>query len=130
MSRVAWDTPRTITESRLASSAASTLRAGVAVAAALCAAGIVWSIISRGPRPDLSAFEGQPEHLTAPAGAFSAMWGDPSALAQAGLIVLIATPMVRVLVWLGVFARGREAFYTGACAVVAGLLTLAVLRGM
>jgi uncharacterized membrane protein len=55
--------------------------------------------------------------------------GRPSAFMEAGILVLLATPMLRVLTLIGVFARERDIRFAAAAVVVAGLLVLGVLLG-
>jgi uncharacterized membrane protein len=51
----------------------------------------------------------------------------PIAIAQAGLLVLIATPVVRVGVSLVVFVLDRDRLYAAITAAVLGLLLLSLL---
>lgn len=55
--------------------------------------------------------------------------GRPSAAMEAGILVLLATPVVRVLVLIGVFARDRDPRFVAAAVAVAGLLALGVFVG-
>ncbi len=55
--------------------------------------------------------------------------GRPSAFMEAGILVLLATPVLRVLVLIGVFARDRDFRFVAAAATVAALLALGVFLG-
>ena len=55
--------------------------------------------------------------------------GRPSAVMEAGILVLLATPMLRVLVLIGVFAREHDSRFTAAASAVAALLILGVFLG-
>ncbi len=55
--------------------------------------------------------------------------GRPSAVMEAGILVLLATPVVRVLALVGVFARDRDPRFVAAAATVAALLILGVFLG-
>lgn len=50
-------------------------------------------------------------------------------LAYAGLLALAATPILRVVVMIGVYARRREWFMLAVSAIVLGLLTTGLLLG-
>jgi uncharacterized membrane protein len=55
--------------------------------------------------------------------------GRGTCVLYAGLLLLAATPILRVLVMLGVYARRRETFMIVVSAVVLGLLAVGVLMG-
>jgi uncharacterized membrane protein len=55
--------------------------------------------------------------------------GRPSAAMEAGILVLLATPMLRVLALIVVFARERDFRFVTAAATVATLLILGVFLG-
>jgi uncharacterized membrane protein len=85
---------------------ANLLRAGVALAAALVLAGGAWYVASSGRVPDYGKFHadvhGLGELLTLD-------W--PEKLIEAGLLVLIATPVARVAFSLAAFAVERDRMY-------------------
>jgi uncharacterized membrane protein len=53
----------------------------------------------------------------------------PSAAMEAGILVLLATPVVRVLVLIGIFSRDRDVRFVAAALAVAALLILGVWLG-
>lgn len=55
--------------------------------------------------------------------------GRPSAFMEAGILLLLATPMLRVLAMIGVFSRDRDIRFAAAAVAVACLLVLAALLG-
>ena len=55
--------------------------------------------------------------------------GLPSALIGSGILVLAATPIVRVLALIGVFARRRDLRFALVAATVALLLAIGVVLG-
>jgi uncharacterized membrane protein len=111
------------------------LRAGVLLGTALIVVGVVqmartgqtgYASVSSHSLGALLAFAppGSPGHFpVAPVAIFrAAVIGKPDAIIALGLLVLIATPALRVAVSVGFFIAERDRFY-----VVATLLVLAVL---
>jgi len=77
----------------------------------------------RQPAPDLRAFQGQPEQLRNPAGILHESAAlEPRGLIMLGLLLLIATPVARVMFSIAAFALQRDRLY-----VLFTLLVLAVL---
>lgn len=65
-----------------------------------------------------------------PAQAIQAMIdGDPIGLIDLGIMVLIATPLLRILVALGTFAHGREWKFVAVSLVVLLVISVAILIG-
>ena len=100
---------------------------GVGVSAALVTAGFVSGLIVGWTGSLVGAAPG----TTAPTD-FSAMLAGlgalrPIALAQAGLLVLVATPVIRVAVSLVAFVLERDRLYAAVTAAVLGLLLLSLL---
>jgi uncharacterized membrane protein len=101
------------------------LRAGVLLAAAIVLIGGGQYLLSEGSRPSAvyAMFRGEPADLLSVHGIVSdAMSGSARGLIQLGLLVLIATPIVRV-VWSVIgFLRERDWIYVLFTIVVLGLL--------
>lgn len=97
------------------------LRAGLAVSFVLMAAGIVLAVV-RGQGLAL---------LAVPLGELGAglVAADSAAYLSLGLVVLIATPFVRVAGSLLAFVRLRDRRYALVTAVVLGVMCLSVLLG-
>lgn len=74
-------------------------------------------------KTDFHQFHGQPSYLTSLQGiASSAIHGSPRAIIQSGLLLLIATPIARVVFAVIAFALQRDKLYVGISVIV--LLTL------
>ena len=104
------------------------LRAGVLLAAALVAAGGVVYLFKYGTgAPRYGAFHGEPDDLRSVGGivrAAAALRGR--GLIQLGLLLLIATPIVRVVFSLIAFALQRDRTYVVVTAIVTALLLLSL----
>lgn len=101
------------------------LRAGVMLSAMIVAAGGVWYLAaSAGPRPPFGHFSGLPgiHALTALPG--------PEVLILAGLLLLIATPVARVIFSIVAFALEEDWAYVGITAIVLGVLAYSILTGL
>lgn len=102
------------------------LRAGVVVAAVVVLAGGVWYLVQHGGEtPDFHQFNPQrrPGELRSVTGTVAAIRSLHSrGIIQLGLLLLIATPIARVLFSVYAFARQRDRTY-----VVVTLLVLAIL---
>lgn len=100
------------------------LRAGVVIAALVVIGGAVPYLASNS-RAHVSyrTFQGEPEDLKSVAGILhDAFSGNPRGVMQLGLLLLIATPIARVLFSAVAFAIERDRMYVGFT-----LLVLAVL---
>ena len=94
---------------------------GVAVAVALMAAGLVLGVVDR---------RGLPAHVV-PLGDLPSLLGslDPAAYLSLGLMVLFATPFVRVAGSIVAFAREHDRRYVLITAVVLVVMCLGVVLG-
>jgi uncharacterized membrane protein len=94
---------------------------GVAVAVALMAAGLVLGV---------AGGEGLPSHVVS-LGDLASLLGsfDPAAYLSLGLMVLIATPFVRVAGTIVAFAREHDRRYVGITVVVLVVMCLGVALG-
>jgi uncharacterized membrane protein len=97
------------------------LKAGIAIAVAFMAVGLVLSLFDQ---------EGLPSHVV-PLADLPALLGrlDPAAYLSLGLIVLIATPFVRVAGSIITFARERDLRYVLITAAVLAVMCLSVVLG-
>jgi len=107
------------------------LRAGVALAVLVVLAGGVLYLGRYGEEPaKYRSFHGENAHLLSVAGtADAAFGGDPAAIIQLGLLILIATPIARVIFSVFAFAAGRDRLYVGITLIVLAIL-LASLLGL
>lgn len=107
------------------------LRIGVFIAAAVTVAGGIAFMIHHGSLvPDHSVFRGQPEMLSTLTGVIAgAIALEPAAIVQLGIVLLIATPVARVLLTLIAFAIQRDWMYVLISAIVLALLTYSLVVG-
>ncbi len=100
------------------------LRLGVILAASVVAAGAVLFLIHHGvERPDYHIFRGEPSDLRRVNGILAdAFDARGRGLIQFGLLLLVATPIARVVFSAAIFALERDRRY-----VVFTLIVLAVL---
>ena len=107
---------------------AALLRVGVVVAALfVLLGGVLYVAQHGGDRPDYSRFGGEPEELKTVRGVLSAALAlRPRGLMQLGLLVLVATPVVRVAVSLVTFLRERDRLYAALTGVVLLVLLLSL----
>jgi uncharacterized membrane protein len=108
---------------------ARVLRAGVIASATIVLAGGVIYLSKRGTvLPDYRVFRGQTADLRSIRGILiDAVSGSGRGLIQLGLLVLIATPIVRVLCSVAGFARERDWLYVAITIMVLALLSYSLL---
>jgi uncharacterized membrane protein len=105
------------------------LRAGVLLAAAvvLCG-GILYLFSHRGPNEDLRHFHSEPDELRSVTGVIhGAAHVDSRAIIQLGLLLLVLTPIARVLFAAVAFALERDFLYVLISLVVLALLIVGLL---
>src|ERR1700737_179472 len=109
---------------------AHVLRSGVLLAALVVAAGGV-VVPPRGPGPpQYRVFRGEPSSLRSVHGiVVEAMHVRPDGIVQLGLLLLIATPIARVVFSVIGFVKQRDWLYVGITAAVLALLTCSLLSG-
>jgi uncharacterized membrane protein len=100
------------------------LRIGVLLAAAVTfVGGVIWLRHWGGTVMDWRTFRGEPVHLEHVAGILAAVRaGEARAIIQLGILLLIGTPIARVLFSLVSFALQRDRLY-----VVTTLIVLTIL---
>ena len=100
------------------------LRTGVVIAALIVLAGGVWFLSeAHGARREYKTFRGVPAELSNLHGIFhGAVGGQALAVIQLGILVLIATPVARVLFSMLGFGLERDWMYVGVTAIVLVLL--------
>ena len=106
------------------------LQVGVAMATVVVIIGSVLLIARHGHETvDHRVFRGAAATLTS-VGAIvhAAFAGDPLAITQLGLVLLIATPIARVALTLIAFVAQRDWLYTGLTAVVLAILAWGLLH--
>jgi uncharacterized membrane protein len=125
--------PRTPwTDERVEQVIGNLLRAGVIAAALVVFGGGVCYLIHEGTHPvrDRSTFQEGPDYLRSPVGIVRhALRGEDRALIQLGLLLLIATPVARVLFSVFAFARERDFTYVLVTLVVLAILLYSLFSG-
>jgi uncharacterized membrane protein len=104
---------------------ATILRVGVALSAAVVLAGGIWYLAeSGGASPPYRHFTGIPGiHALAALPA-------PEVVILAGLLLLIATPVARVVFSMAAFALEKDWAYVGITAAVLGVLAYSIVTGL
>jgi uncharacterized membrane protein len=100
------------------------LRTGVIVAGAVVLTGGILYLIRHGPgTPSYHVFRGEASYLHRPEAILRhAVSGEPKAIIQFGLLLLIATPVARVAFSASAFLRAADYKYTVITLIVLGLL--------
>lgn len=107
------------------------LRAGVLAAAAVALVGGVIVLIRHGSRlADYASFTGEAAEFTSIGGIVRGVLAlDSRALVQLGLVLLIATPILRVIFSLVAFVIQRDRLYVIISAIVLAVLLFSLLFG-
>jgi len=118
-----------ITDRQVEQSIGILLRSGVLLAAAVVLFGGILYLVHRGSmHADYHAFHGVPRELKTPSltirDAFS---GSPEAIIELGLLLLILTPVARVVFSVIAFARERDFMYVGMTLIVLAVLLYSLL---
>lgn len=119
---------RAATEERLAVIISTLLRVGVVASVALVlAGGIAYLAASGTDIPHYEQFRGQPATLSGVCGVVArAVRLDPLALIQTGLLLLILTPVARVVLSIVAFALERDRLYLVISAIVLAVLVFSL----
>ncbi len=122
---------RTWTDRRIGQMIGTLLWIGVLVAAAVVfAGGLVFLIRNGSAMPDFHTFHGEPGELrNVPGIAGAAFSLDPRGIIQLGLVVLLATPIVRVILSVFIFIRQRDYTYIVVTLVVLTVLLYSLTGG-
>lgn len=114
-----------LTDERLEIAIGRTLQIGVLLAAALVlAGGILYLLRAHGaPTPDYRTFHGLAKHLRTPSGIWrGVLAGRAGSVIQLGLLVLIATPVARVILAGVGFFMERDRLYVWVSVAVLAVL--------
>lgn len=122
--------PSTWSDERLEIIIGNLLRIGVAGAAiVVLAGGILYLVTYGGTRLDYRTFRGEPNELRNISGIIhGAGTGDPRAIIQLGLLLLIATPVARVVFCAFGFWREGDNRYVVIALIVLGVLMYSILK--
>jgi len=111
-----------MTDRRLELILGTLLRVGVALSASVVLAGGIWYLAASGmAAPDYHHFHAAP-HGFASLGGLS----GPAMLIQIGLLILVATPVMRVIFSLVGFALERDRVYVAITLVVLAVLLYSI----
>ena len=108
------------------------LRAGVIIATVVTAAGGALYLARHGlESADRRLFRGEPDELRSIAGILRGTFGgQPTAIVQLGLLLLIATPVARVAMSLVAFLLQRDRAYVIVTTIVLALLIFSLTGGV
>lgn len=106
------------------------LQAGVLLASTtVLVGGILYLNAHAEMRPDYRTFRGEPDGLRSPSGLLHLLsTGEPAAILQLGILLLIATPIARVIFAVIGFAIERDRLYVLVSLIVLGVLTLSLFH--
>lgn len=106
------------------------LQVGVLLASfVMLIGGIGYIRAHHGATPNYRAFESEPQALRHVGGVMSGVAsGDPAAIIQLAVLLLIATPVARVLFALVAFGVERDKLYVGISAIVLAVLLVGFFR--
>ena len=105
------------------------LRVGVSIAAAVILLGGVLYLLHGGAAPDYTHFHSAPAEVLSVGGIFAGVArGSSLSIIQLGVLLLIATPVVRVIFALIGFLREGDRLYAWVSAVVLAILMFSLLH--
>ena len=107
------------------------LQVGVLLAATVVlVGGVMYVIAHAGERSNYRVFVAQPLAVRHPGGLLSGIYGgDASAIIQLGILLLVATPICRVIFAVIGFAIERDRLYVAISLIVLTVLLFGMLRG-
>lgn len=117
------------TDAQMDTAIAAILRTGVVLAAMIVLAGGVFFLHRYGGTfPDYRVFHGEPSDLRSLTGIIEdALARRPRGIIQCGLLLLIATPIMRVAFAVAAFALQRDRVYVMVTLIVLGVLLYSLL---
>lgn len=107
------------------------LQIGVAISAVVVLIGGVMLLVRHGSEvPVYTPFRGEPENIRSlPGIVHGALAADARSIIQFGLLLLIATPILRVAFTLVAFALQRDRLYVLVTSIVLALLLYGLIYG-
>jgi uncharacterized membrane protein len=120
---------KTSSEQQLENLLSNLLKYGVIIASAVVLLGGILYLIRHGAEPaEYQFFRGTPSKFRSPTGVVEAVFsGSSRGIIQLGLLLLIATPIVRVIVSLFAFIRRRDLIYIFVSLFVLAALTYSLI---
>lgn len=118
-----------MTDHRLETIIGRLLQVGVALAVAIVVCGgAAYLIAHRNELADRAVFVGEPAELESLSGILALAAGfDPGGVIQFGILVLIATPIARVVFSIYAFELERDRLYVAITLIVLALLTVGIM---
>ena len=119
------------TDERMAELIGGALQKGVVVSAVVTLLGAAMLLWQHGTAPaDYHVFRGEPAELRGVRSILTgALQRESRAIVQLGILLLIATPVVRVLLSLVAFVRQRDRLYTVVTTLVLAVLLFSLVLG-
>jgi uncharacterized membrane protein len=107
------------------------LRGGVLIAALVVLGGGILYVVHHGAAlPFYGSFQGEPEALRSIPGILADAWAHRGrGIIQLGLLLLIATPVARVVCAMVAFALQRDWLYVSVTVIVLSVLIYSLLGG-
>jgi uncharacterized membrane protein len=107
------------------------LQVGVLLSATVVlAGGVMYLFAQRGSRADYRVFTAMPIQLRHPMALLRGLaHGDASAIVEVGILLLVATPICRVIFAVIAFAIERDRLYVAISLTVLAVLLLGMLHG-
>jgi uncharacterized membrane protein len=107
------------------------LRTGVIVSATVMVIGAVIYLVKHGSQwPEYGTFQSEPSDLRSVTGIIlDALAGRGRGIMQLAVLLMIATPVLRVAFAVYAFARERDRLYVGVSLVVLALLIYGLIGG-
>ena len=107
------------------------LRGGVLIAAVVVLLGGILYLVRQGVAlPFYGSFQGEPENLRSIPGILADAWAlRGRGIIQLGLLLLIATPVARVVCAMVAFALQRDWLYVSVTVIVLSVLVFSLLGG-
>ncbi|MBD2438163.1 DUF1634 domain-containing protein [Nostoc sp. FACHB-110] len=120
---------KTSSEQQLESILSNLLKYGVLIASTVVLLGGVLYLIHHGSEPaTYQVFQGEPSEFRSPRGVIDAVLsGSRRGIIQLGLLILIATPVLRVVISLIAFILQREFTYIVVTVLVLASLTYSLI---
>ncbi|ARV57881.1 hypothetical protein BZZ01_03840 [Nostocales cyanobacterium HT-58-2] len=118
------ESTKTVSELQFEQLLSNLLKYGVIIASTVVLIGGILYLLHHGTEPaDYQFFQGEPSHFRSPTGVVRAVLsGSRRGIIQLGLLLLVATPIIRVVISLFIFLRQREFTYV--------VITLTVLTAL
>jgi uncharacterized membrane protein len=122
---------KSITDKQMEASIGRMLRVGVSISAAVVfLGGLLYLREPMNKAPDYSHFVAEQESLPAIVGVLQrAVHLDPESVIQLGILLLIATPITRVVFCVAGFSRQRDRLYVLISATVLVILIYSLFQG-